>query len=91
MAAIIIRYADFAEITLPETRDYIGFNDSEDISDYAKEGIETLNKAEIIDGRPDNLFAPKDNATRAEFAVVLFRFLEAIETFLNSMEDELAA
>lgn len=47
------------------------FSDGEEISDYAKEAVAKLGYAKIINGRGNNLFAPKDFATRAEVAQLI--------------------
>ena len=48
------------------------FNDDEEISDYAKSAISFLSAMGIINGVGDNNFAPKDNATRAQAAVIIY-------------------
>ncbi len=49
------------------------FADSENISGYAKEAVESLANAEIINGYPDGSFAPLKNITRAEAAVMIYK------------------
>lgn len=48
------------------------FADDEDISDYAKPAVSSLSAMGIINGIGDNMFAPKDNATRAQAAVIIY-------------------
>ncbi|MGN0107830.1 MAG: S-layer homology domain-containing protein [Hominilimicola sp.] len=48
------------------------FADDEDISDYAKPAVSSLSAMGIINGVGDNMFAPKDNATRAQAAVIIY-------------------
>ena len=76
IAAILDRYATFAEITLPVIRDYQGFNDDAKIDGYAKVSIERLYKSGIMNGKQNNLFDPKGYATRAEAAAMFHRLLE---------------
>ena len=78
LAVILARYAVYAGATLPVNRDYSGFNDDASISDYAKEAVERLFKAAIIEGRPGEIFDPLGQATRAEVAAMVHRFLLAI-------------
>ena len=59
LAVIFLRYAKFAEISLPELRDYPDFDDDNAISDYAKEAVEAFYRAEILNGKPDNMFDPQ--------------------------------
>jgi len=51
------------------------FKDSEHIADYAKEAVEMLTKAGVIDGYDDGTFAPNATATRAEAAQILYKVL----------------
>lgn len=77
IAAIIYRYAMLKntehESALTIRLDYA---DSADISDYASEAVMYCKLKGIIQGRENNKFAPKENATRAEAAAILQRFLE---------------
>jgi hypothetical protein len=78
-AVIVARFADFADKQLPETRPSADFLDSADVADYAKDAIEAFFKAGIVSGRPGNLFDPKGQATRAEVAAILHRFIDKTE------------
>ena len=48
------------------------FTDSADISGYAVEAVSALYNMGIISGYTDGSFGPKDNATRAEAAKMLY-------------------
>jgi hypothetical protein len=85
LAAILHRYADFAGIPLPIARDYRSFLDDADIADYAKEAIEAFFRAAVINGYPDGGVHPKGEATRAEVAAMLMRFLEAVDSIVYRM------
>jgi hypothetical protein len=78
LAAIIIRYAEFADRQFPVTLQYVTFADETDIADYAKNAAQTLYGGGIVSGKPGNLFDPKAGATRAEVAAILHRFAERI-------------
>ena len=67
----------YAGLTLPETRGYAGFADDADIANYAKEAIERFFAANIISGKPGEIFDPQGDATRAEVAVMLMKFLKS--------------
>ena len=58
----------------------IDFEDSEEISDYAKDAVFAMTANGIVNGIGDNQFAPKASATRAEAAVIISR---VIDTFLD--------
>lgn len=49
------------------------FADDSDIAQWAKESVYNVKSLGLITGRENNLFAPKDTATRAEFATILFK------------------
>lgn len=49
------------------------FSDAEQISDWALSAVETLSAENIINGRDDNRFCPKENVTRAEMTAILSR------------------
>jgi len=70
------RYAGFKGTKPPDTRDYNGFDDDADIADYAKDAVKAFFAAGIIHGRPNNLFDPQRQATRAEYAAMIHRLLE---------------
>ena len=74
MAVIIERAAAYAKITL-EKGESGEFADSEEISEYAKAALNSLNGAGIISGYPDNTLRPKSNATRAEACALIFKLL----------------
>lgn len=80
MATIIKRYTDFAKFTLPTDTAAADFSDSAQISSYAADAVKAMQQANIINGKGDNTFAPKDNATRAEackMLTVLMKMMEA--------------
>ncbi|MDR2671258.1 MAG: S-layer homology domain-containing protein, partial [Oscillospiraceae bacterium] len=79
MAAILYRYEQYAQKTPPDTTDGIAFADESGIGGYAKEAVAKLVTQGIIAGKPNNRFDPQGGATRAEFAAVLHRFLEAVK------------
>jgi len=74
MAVMIFRALAASRRNIPANKK--GFNDSEEISDYALEAVETLNSMGIIRGVGDGTFAPKNTATRAEAAVIISRCLQ---------------
>ncbi|NOU92200.1 exopolygalacturonate lyase [Paenibacillus sp. LMG 31456] len=58
------------------------FDDSSKISDWAKNAVAGAVNAGIVNGVTDKTYAPKDQATRAEAAVMLKRLLQFVE-FIN--------
>lgn len=52
------------------------FTDSEQVSDYARQGVGYLKKSGVINGYEDGSFKPFGNVTRAETAKVLYGLLK---------------
>lgn len=73
-AVILIRYMAYKNMELPE--DGEEFADADSISDYAKEAVKYAKAAGIINGKGENVFAPKASVTRAETAKILAWFLK---------------
>ena len=76
IAAILERYADFKGIATDEKGDLSKFTDASQISDWAKGNVQWAVGAGLISGRDDGTVDPLGNATRAEVAAILHRFLE---------------
>jgi hypothetical protein len=76
LAATVMRYADFAGRNFPVTLAYSAFEDDSAIADYAKNAVQTMYGGGIMNGKPGDRFDPQGNATRAEVAAVLHRFIE---------------
>ena len=76
MAAMLMRYIRYIDFDYAVTLEYRFFADENEIADYAKDDIQTLNKLEIINGKGNNIIDPLGLATRAEAAAMLRRFME---------------
>lgn len=70
-ATLLYRYTEYAGIKLPEIREYVSFEDS--VPEWAKESVEKLYKAGIIEGKPGNVFEPYEPVTRAQTAALIRR------------------
>lgn len=71
--AVIIFRAQRADSTpLDSDIDGVEVSDLDEIADYAKNAVLVLKKNGIISGYPDGSFAPNNNVTRAEAAVILY-------------------
>ena len=71
-AVILKRAADYKVMELKNSREYDGFSDSDDISDYAKESVDALYRSGVINGMPGGLFMPNNPCTRAETAQMIY-------------------
>ena len=50
-----------------------------EIAEYAKDAVETLYASGLLNGVGDGRFAPRDNMTRAQAAVIIANFLDRLE------------
>lgn len=75
MAVLIVRAAEKFSITLP-TGEKVTFADDADISDYARDSVYAMRAAEIITGKPGNLFDPGAYTTRGEMTKVVYMLLD---------------
>lgn len=55
------------------------FKDIEKCSDWSKEYVKEAKQIGLINGRGNGFFYPKDNITRAETAITIFKLLNLIE------------
>ena len=78
MAVILKNYADRMGYPIPKTLEAVTFADNGKISSWAKDAVQTMQMAGVLSGKTGNRFDPKGNATRAEAATVLHRFVEVI-------------
>jgi len=76
MASIAMRVYGKLAAYNEEQLDKTMFNDDNIISDWAKNAVANAVKQGIINGEPNNMFAPKGNATRAEAAAVIYNLLD---------------
>ncbi|MGN0150147.1 MAG: S-layer homology domain-containing protein [Clostridia bacterium] len=73
MAAMIARAVKAANKTLPETVAAVTFEDAYQIADWAMDAVTTLQKGGVINGMTETTYAPLENATRAQAAVIIYR------------------
>lgn len=59
-----------------EARAAADFYDNASVSDWARDAIGAINSSGIMTGYPDGTFLPRNNASRAEAAVVIQRILD---------------
>lgn len=79
LAVMIGRYVEKIEkVSLPENNQAVTFQDDNIIAGYAKGAVAEMQKAGIINGRENNIFAPLDNATRAEACAILARLIRML-------------
>lgn len=79
ITAIIYRYAQYKEydVSVGASTNILSYNDFADISEYAVPSVQYAMGSGLLEGRTETELNPKDNATRAEAAAILHRFIEA--------------
>ena len=75
MTKFVQAFCDYKGIATTPVRTAMDFADIGNASDWAKAYVVTAYQMGIINGRGDNRFAPKENATRAEASSVCARLI----------------
>ena len=78
LASVLYLYAQFKgyDVSVGEETNILSYDDAFDISEYAIPAMQYVIAAGIINGKTSSTVNPEDNATRAEIAVILHRFIE---------------
>lgn len=78
IATILYRYASAKKYDVTQGGMAVKeYSDYETISSWAKEAMQWAVNAKLINGKTETTVNPLDNATRAEAATVIMRFIEA--------------
>ncbi len=79
IAVIMHRYAKFKgiDVSVGENTNILSYDDAFDISAYAIPSMQWTCGSGLIKGKSESTLNPLDNATRAEIAAILHRFIEA--------------
>ncbi len=72
MCAIVVRACKATGRTLVQKHQPITFDDDASIMGYAKESVDLMTGAGIVDGMGENMFVPKGSATRAQAAKIIY-------------------
>jgi hypothetical protein len=76
LAVFLYRYVTLTQTgALPQEGSLSGFSDAGEVASWAQEGMTWAVSAGLIQGRSGSTLAPKGNASRAEAAQILTRFL----------------
>lgn len=78
MAVMIVRALKQVDPDGDYTASELGFEDADSISDWAKDEVGIASDKGLITGVSDTEFAPNENATRAQAAVIIYRLLELL-------------
>ena len=74
LATIIKRYSDYKLIITDAAADITGYADYKRVHDYAREALAWANAVGLITGKTEDTLAPREGATREQFAAILHRF-----------------
>lgn len=73
-AALLYRYTEYREAERGTSHDISTYPDSADVSDFAVDAMKWAVGCGLISGKPGGLLAPKDTITRAEVALIMYRY-----------------
>ena len=74
----MFRYAKHKgyDVSVGENTNILSYTDFEEISEYAINAVQYAVGSGLMKGKTETTLNPKDNATRAEIAAILQRFVE---------------
>ena len=79
IAAIMFRYAQYKGMEAITMEENLHFDDANEISEYAITAMNWAVGKGLMKGKTETTINSKDNATRAEIATILQRFIESIK------------
>lgn len=76
IAAIMFRYAKFKgyDVSVGENTNILSYEDYSEVSEYAIPAMQYSVGSGLMKGRTDSTLNPRENATRAEVATILYRY-----------------
>jgi len=90
LAVLFARFLTANDIVLPSVDNPNNFTDAKKIPSWAAEGVETMRLTGIVGGDENGNFNPKKSANRAEIAIILTRYLAALEKAVDPMHAKFA-
>lgn len=76
IALIMYNYSNLHSLDTTESKSFDVFKDSASVSKWAKDAVEWSIGTGLLSGKGDGILDPKGNATRAEIATILMRYVE---------------
>ena len=79
IAAIMFRFAKYKgyDVSVGESTNILSYTDARDVSEYTVSAMQYAVGSGLMNGKTESTINPLDNATRAEIAAILQRFIEA--------------
>lgn len=78
MAVMLANYIKFVDYDIAEKEEKIKFDDEADIAAWAKESVEFMQLAGILNGISGDNFTPVNKTTRAEVATAITNFIKTM-------------
>ena len=78
MAVMLTNYIKFVDCDLAEKEEKINYNDEADIAAWAKESVELIQLAGILNGMSENNLTPANQTTRAEVATAIANLIKVM-------------
>lgn len=78
LCVILARYLKHSGLTLTESKTVGEYTDMGSVSPWARAAVEQALKTGLLDGKTGGLLDPQGQASRAEIAVILRRFIEGV-------------
>ena len=78
MAVIMHRYAAYKDCNMAVSGDQSGYEDLNQVSDWAMDAMVWANATGLIRGRSETTLAPRGTAIRVELATILMRLIEDV-------------
>ena len=77
---MMYRYAQAKgyDTSVGENTNILSYTDALEISEYALEALQWANAEGLINGKGDGVLDPRGQASRAEAAAILMRFIEDV-------------
>ena len=85
LAVLFARFLTANYITLPEIDNPATFADAGKIPKWAAEGVDVMRRCGIVSGDEKGNFNPNKSASRAEIAVMITRYLAALDNAVDPM------
>lgn len=73
MAALVVKYLDYMNAGYGAPDGTVIFDDKAEVSPDAMEALQILYKNGLLSGKGENIIAPKENMSRAEFSALIHR------------------
>ncbi|MCL2773750.1 MAG: S-layer homology domain-containing protein [Oscillospiraceae bacterium] len=77
MSVMLDRYVKYKGWAVKASNEKTAFADDGSISDWAAEAVSDMQQAGIITGKPGNIYDPQGITTRAEYATIFARLIQA--------------